>query len=106
MAEEMIAVAERAGDREAALQGRNWRVVDLFELGRIDDAGRRSPTTRRWPTRCGCRPIAGTSRCGGACARLLEGRYAEAAQECASGRASSGSLPATSNAELFAAMLE
>ena len=35
VAEEMIAVAERAGDREAALQGRYWRVVDLFELGRI-----------------------------------------------------------------------
>ena len=36
VAEEMIAVAERAGDREAALQGRNWRVVDLFELGDVD----------------------------------------------------------------------
>ncbi len=34
----MIAAAERAGDREAALQGRNWRVVDLLELGRIVEA--------------------------------------------------------------------
>jgi DNA-binding SARP family transcriptional activator len=34
----MVAAAEAAGDREATLQGRNWRVVDLMELGRIDDA--------------------------------------------------------------------
>jgi DNA-binding SARP family transcriptional activator len=34
----MVAAAEAAGDREATLQGRNWRVVDLMELGRIDEA--------------------------------------------------------------------
>ena len=34
----MIAAAEAAGDREAVLQGRNWRVVDLLELGRIKEA--------------------------------------------------------------------
>jgi hypothetical protein len=33
-ATEMIEAAERAGDREGVLQGRNWRVVDLMELGR------------------------------------------------------------------------
>ncbi len=38
VAGEMIAAAERAGDREAVLQGRNWRVVDLIELGRIPEA--------------------------------------------------------------------
>jgi tetratricopeptide (TPR) repeat protein len=32
-ATEMLDVARRAGDRELALQARNWRVVDLFELG-------------------------------------------------------------------------
>ena len=32
-ATEMLAVARRAGDRELALQARNWRVADLFELG-------------------------------------------------------------------------
>jgi DNA-binding SARP family transcriptional activator/tetratricopeptide (TPR) repeat protein len=35
---EMIAAAEAAGDPEALLQGRNWRVVDLLELGRLADA--------------------------------------------------------------------
>ena len=34
----MIAAAEAAGDREAVLQGRNWRVVDLLELGRVEEA--------------------------------------------------------------------
>ena len=29
----MLELARRAGDRELALQARNWRVVDLFELG-------------------------------------------------------------------------
>jgi DNA-binding SARP family transcriptional activator len=32
-ATEMLELAERAGDRELALQARHWRVVDLFELG-------------------------------------------------------------------------
>jgi tetratricopeptide (TPR) repeat protein len=34
----MIAAARAAGDREAVLQGRNWRVVDLLELGRVEEA--------------------------------------------------------------------
>ena len=38
VAGDMIAAAEAAGDREAVLQGRNWRVVDLLELGRIREA--------------------------------------------------------------------
>jgi DNA-binding SARP family transcriptional activator len=38
VADDMIAAAEAAGDREAVLQGRNWRVVDLLELGRLADA--------------------------------------------------------------------
>jgi hypothetical protein len=37
-ATEMVAAAERAGDAELVLQGRNWRVLDLMELGRIDEA--------------------------------------------------------------------
>ena len=37
-ATEMVTQAERAGDPELVLQGRNWRVLDLMELGRIDEA--------------------------------------------------------------------
>jgi DNA-binding SARP family transcriptional activator/DNA polymerase III delta prime subunit len=33
---EMIDVAEREGDVEGVLQGRNWRVADLAELGDLD----------------------------------------------------------------------
>jgi tetratricopeptide (TPR) repeat protein len=38
VAGDMITAAEAAGDREAVLQGRNWRVVDLLELGRVREA--------------------------------------------------------------------
>jgi len=38
--DEMIAAAQAAGDRESVLQARNWRVVDLWELGRIDELRR------------------------------------------------------------------
>jgi DNA-binding SARP family transcriptional activator len=37
-ATEMVAEAERAGDEELVLQGRNWRVLDLMEVGRTDEA--------------------------------------------------------------------
>ena len=36
IADELVATARSAGDREAELQGINWRVADLFELGEID----------------------------------------------------------------------
>jgi DNA-binding SARP family transcriptional activator len=38
LADEMVALAEAGGDREHALQGRNWRVLDLLERGDIDAA--------------------------------------------------------------------
>jgi len=36
IADELVATARAAGDREAELQGVNWRVVDRFELGDRD----------------------------------------------------------------------
>jgi hypothetical protein len=38
IADEMVAAARAARDREAVLQARNWRVADLLELGRMPDA--------------------------------------------------------------------
>ncbi|MDW5598916.1 hypothetical protein VSS74_31445, partial [Conexibacter stalactiti] len=40
VADEMHALARGAHDRIAALQARNWRVIDLLELGRVRDAER------------------------------------------------------------------
>jgi len=44
VAGDMIAAARDAGDRHAELQGHNWRVTDLFELG--DMAGWEDETAR------------------------------------------------------------
>jgi hypothetical protein len=38
IANEIVAAARAAGDREAGLEGMNWRVVDLLELGDMDAA--------------------------------------------------------------------
>lgn len=35
-ADEMVEAADAAGERHLELQARNWRVVDLFELGEMD----------------------------------------------------------------------
>jgi tetratricopeptide (TPR) repeat protein len=40
LADEMVALAEARGDRERALQGRNWRVLDLLERGDLAAARR------------------------------------------------------------------
>ena len=37
VADELVVAARAAGDREAELQGINWRVADLFELGELDE---------------------------------------------------------------------
>ena len=37
VADELVVAAQAAGDREAELQGINWRVADLFELGELDE---------------------------------------------------------------------
>ena len=105
VAEEMIAVAERAGDREAALQGRNWRVVDLFELGRIgawreqvDDHAAMAEALRlptyRWYT-----PLWGGVRA------VVEGRSDDAARDVDRARAL-GTAAGDGNAELFVEMVE
>ena len=74
-----MAAARAAGDREAELQGVNWRVADLFELGELDAlCTRRSPSTSAWPPSCGCPPTTGTSRCGGRRSRCSADRLDEA----------------------------
>ena len=56
IADELVAAARAAGDREAELQGINWRVADLFELGDRDaaaggDRRPRAPGRRAAPAR-------------------------------------------------------
>ena len=40
VANEMFDAAQAAGEPTAAMQARNWRFIDLFELGRIEEAER------------------------------------------------------------------
>ena len=105
VAEEMIAVAERAGDRELALQGRNWRVVDLFELGRIGawweqvtNHGEMAEALRL-PTYAWYTPLWSGVRA------VLEGRFEDAARARERARAL-GAAAGDGNAELFTDMLE
>ena len=95
VAGDMLAAAEAAGDREAVLQARNWRVVDLLELGRVRGGGRgdrrlRGPRRRRRPAAL---PLV----------RAAVARHARAAGRAAgtrraswpSGRSRSGARPTT-----------
>ena len=61
---EMIEAAEAAGDREGMLQGRNWRVVDLMELGEREALDHEIAAYESSRTRSGSRTTAGTSRSG------------------------------------------
>jgi tetratricopeptide (TPR) repeat protein len=62
--DEMIAVAQAADLREAVLQGRNWRVCDLWELGRMDEVRAEIAAYEGWPSASGCRTTPGGSGCG------------------------------------------
>jgi len=103
--DEMLAVAECAGDPVAELQARNWRVTDRFELAdrhgwwtEVEAHGRLAERLRlpayRWYT-----PLWEAVRAQG------EGRFADSHPLQAAARAD-GERAGDRNAELFAAMLE
>jgi hypothetical protein len=64
LAEDMIALGERSGNRERVLQGRNWRFMDLLESGDVTNAGASSNCTLPWPTSSGSPATSGGGRCG------------------------------------------
>jgi tetratricopeptide (TPR) repeat protein len=77
--DEMIAAAQAAGDREAALQARNWRVVDLWELGRVDDVRREIDGYERLADELGLPHYSWYVPLWRATLALLGGRWHEAA---------------------------
>jgi tetratricopeptide (TPR) repeat protein len=101
----MIAAAQTAGDGQLELQGRNWRAVDLFELGDLD--GWREETRRHSELAERLRMPAyiwyGTL--WPAVDAILQGRFAEAEVLREQAR-ELGTNAGDDNAELFANMLE
>ena len=104
VAAEMISVA-RDGDRVAELQARNWRVLDLFELGDMDEwraevrRHGRLADDLRLPTFQWYTPL------WQAVDAMLAGRFAEA-ERLRLEAAASGTRAGDLNAELFAKMIE
>ena len=104
VAAEMIDVA-RDGDRVAELQARNWRVLDLFELGDMDEwraevrRHGRLADELRLPTFQWYTPL------WQAVDAMLAGRFAEA-ERLRLEAAATGTRAGDLNAELFAKMIE
>jgi DNA-binding SARP family transcriptional activator len=104
VAGEMIAAAREAGDRHAELQGHNWRVTDLFELG--DTAAWRQEVARhaqladalRLPAFQWYTPL------WGAVEATLAGRYDDA-EHLANTAEEAGTRAGDRNAELFVGMV-
>jgi tetratricopeptide (TPR) repeat protein len=79
VATEMASLADTAGDREAALQGHNWRVVDLLELGRVDEAAAAVDDYERRARALALPHYGWYVPMWRACLALLSGRWEEAA---------------------------
>ena len=99
--DEMIVAAEAAGDRESVLQARNWRVVDLWELGRMDELRREIDSYERLADELGLPHYRWYVPLWRASLALLAGRWDEAAALTAQAEAL-GRRAADPNAPLHA----
>ena len=103
-ADAMIAAAREAGDRQLELQARNWRVVDLFEAGKIaewrEEVRRHGDLADelRMPSFTWYTPL------WNAVAAINAGHYDDAARLREQARAE-GTRAGDGNADLFAEML-
>jgi DNA-binding SARP family transcriptional activator/DNA polymerase III delta prime subunit len=103
-AEAMIAAAQAAADGQLELQGRNWRAVDLFELGDVDgwreEASRHAELSERlrMPAYIWYGPL------WQAVDAMQQGRFAEAEAFREQAR-ELGTRAGDENAELFAGIL-
>jgi DNA-binding SARP family transcriptional activator len=104
VADEMIAVAGRAGAPELELQGRNWRVLDLFELGELDDWRGEVVRHGRLAERLKLAEYAWYTQLWHAVDALAAGRFAEARDRAERAR-EAGRRAGDRNADLFVDML-
>ena len=94
VAGDMLAAAEAAGDREAVLQARNWRVVDLLELGRVRETAAEIDAYEALADAVALPHFRWYVPLWRATLALLAGRWDEAASS-GSGRSRSGARPTT-----------
>jgi DNA-binding CsgD family transcriptional regulator len=81
IAGELVAVAERLGDQELALQGHAWRLVDLLEIGDVAAADIAISTHARLARDLGQPLHVRDSALWAATRALLDGRFDDAARE-------------------------
>lgn len=83
MADEIVELADRAGDSALAVDGRLWRVSDLLELGAIERADQELETWARLAEEIGHRYELWTVGCVRVLRTLMRGRVNEAEAQAA-----------------------
>jgi DNA-binding SARP family transcriptional activator len=101
VAAEMIASAREAGDRHAEMQARNWRVVDLFELGEMTAWREESARHARLAEELRLPAFAWYTPLWAAMDAVLAGRHEDAARLSAEAE-DAGLRAGDRNAQLFA----
>lgn len=100
LANEIVDLAERSGEAVAGLQGRNWRILDLFELGNVAALDHELAEYRRLADELRLPAYQWYERVWRATIAILEGRL-EAARRLESEALALGRRAQDSNAELF-----
>jgi hypothetical protein len=100
IAGELVAVAERLGEHELALQGHAWRLVDLLEIGDVAAADIAISTHARLARDLGQPLHVRDSALWAATRGLLDGRFDDAARESQRAR-SLGRRAGDPHAEMF-----
>jgi DNA-binding SARP family transcriptional activator/tetratricopeptide (TPR) repeat protein len=104
VAGEMIAAAREAGDRHAELQGHNWRVTDLFELGEMTAWREETAVHARLAQELDLPAFQWYTPLWAATEAILAGRY-EDAERLSSEAERAGLQAGDRNAQLFAGMV-
>src|SRR6185437_4226851 len=104
VAGEVIAAAGGAADRHAKLQGHNWRVADLFELGDMPAWGEETARHARLAEELRLPVFQWYTPLWAAVAAMLAGRYDDVERLSAKAE-QAGVRAGDRNAELFAGMV-
>jgi hypothetical protein len=104
VADEMITAARDAGDRHAELQGHNWRVADLFEIGDVPAWEEETARHTRLAEELRLPVFQWYTPLWAAVQAMLAGRYDDLERLSAEAEAA-GARAGDRNAELFAGMV-